>query len=75
MMKRLLSVGLVVLAVVAPAAGAQRYSQRGSTPIELGVDAGLLFGLDDPHTTVVTLPVPSFRIGFIVDNKIELEPR
>jgi hypothetical protein len=74
-MKRLFSLSLVALVFLAPAAWAQRYSQRGSTPIELGVDAAVVFGLDDPHTTLVTLPVPSFRIGFIVDNKIELEPR
>ncbi|HZE08421.1 MAG TPA: hypothetical protein VE110_06650 [Gemmatimonadaceae bacterium] len=75
MMKRLPSAFLVALAVVAPSARAQRYGQRGSTPIELGVDAAMVFGLDNPHTTAVTLPVPSFRIGFIVDNNLELEPR
>jgi hypothetical protein len=59
----------------APAAKAQRSSQRGSGPIELGTDGGVLFGLDAPRTTVVSLPVQSFRVGFLVTDNIALEPR
>ena len=73
MIKRLVVIGAVALAVTAPAANAQR-SSRGSTPIELGIDGGVLFGLDAPRVTAVILPLQDFRIGFLVTDKLELEP-
>ncbi len=73
MMKRLLVLSLATLVFAAPAAKAQR--QRASTPIELGIDGGVFFGLDAPRTTVVALPVQSFRVGFLVTDNLALEPR
>jgi hypothetical protein len=73
-MKRLLVIGFAMLVLAAPAAKAQR-SQRGSTPVELGIDGGVTFGLDAPRTTVVALPVQSFRVGFLMSNNLALEPR
>jgi hypothetical protein len=73
MMKRLLALCVASLAFAAPAANAQR--QRTSTPIELGVDGGILFGLDAPRTTVVALPIQSFRVGFLVTDNLAFEPR
>jgi len=73
MMKRLLAFSVAALAFAAPAANAQR--QRASTPIELGIDGGILFGLDAPRTTVVALPIQSFRVGFLVTDKLAFEPR
>jgi hypothetical protein len=75
MTKKLLSFGFLALVLTARLAGAQRSSERRSTPIELGIDGDLVFGLDDPHTTVLALPAPVFRVGFIVSDKLELEPR
>jgi len=72
-MKRLLALCVASLAFAAPAANAQR--QRTSTPIELGVDGGILFGLDAPRTTVVALPIQSFRVGFLVTDNLAFEPR
>ena len=72
MIKRLFVLSVATLVFAAPAK-AQR--QRASTPIELGVDGGLLFGLDAPRTTVVALPVQSFRVGFLVTDNLALEPR
>ena len=74
MTKRLVVLGILLLAAVAPTAEAQR-SQRGSGSIELGIDGGLFFGLDDPKTTVVSLPVQAFRVGFPLTRKVALEPR
>jgi len=74
MTKKLVVLGAVLLAAAAPAAQAQR-SSRGSNPIELGVDGGILFGLDNPKTTVVALPVQDFRIGFLVTDRLAFEPR
>lgn len=62
-----------MLVFVALPATAQR-SQR-STPIELGIDGGVLFGLNTPRTTVVALPIQSFRVGFLVTDNLALEPR
>ena len=73
-MKRLLVLGFASLVLAAPAAKAQR-SQRGSTPVELGIDGGVTFGLDAPRTTWVALPVQSFRVGFHMSNNLALEPR
>ena len=72
-MKRLLALSMVVLVFAALPAKAQR-SQR-STPIELGIDGGILFGLNTPRTTVVALPIQSFRVGFLVTDNLALEPR
>lgn len=74
MTKKLVVLGILLFAAVAPAAEAQR-SQRGSRAIELGIDGGIFFGLDDPNSTVVSLPVQAFRIGFPMTAKVALEPR
>lgn len=71
-MKRSVVLVALLLAAVAPSLEAQR--SRGSRPIEFGIDGGLLFGLDDPNVTVVTLPVQSFRVGFHMTNKVAIEP-
>lgn len=74
MTKKLVVLGVMLLAAASPTAHAQR-SSRGSNPIELGVDGGILFGLDNPKTTVVALPVQDFRIGFLVTDRLAFEPR
>jgi len=74
MMKRLLVSTIAALLLAAPVAMAQR-SRSGSTPIELGIDGAILFGLDAPRATVLALPLQDFRIGFLVSDKLELEPR
>ena len=74
MIKRLAFLGVAALAITAPAANAQR-SSRGSTPIELGIDGGVLFGLDAPRATAVILPLQDFRVGFLVTDRLALEPR
>jgi len=75
MMKRLLVLGILALALTAPAAGAQRASHRGSGPIELGIDGGVTFGLDNPKTTIVALPTQVFRLGYFLNDNVEIEPR
>jgi outer membrane protein with beta-barrel domain len=75
MMKRILFFGALALCAVASSAEAQRSSRRGSTSVELGIDGGVMFGLDDPATTVISLPVQDFRVGFLVSPTWELEPR
>lgn len=71
MTKKLLSVAVLLLAVATSSAE----GQRGRRPIELGIDGGVFFGLDDPKVTIVALPVQSFRIGFPITEKMTIEPR
>jgi hypothetical protein len=74
MVKRLLVLSVATLAIAASDAQAQR-SQGGSTPIEFGIDGAIIFGLDTPRSTALVLPLQDFRIGFVVSDNLELEPR
>lgn len=71
-MKRILVLCSSALFLAAPNAFAQRTHAGG---LELGVDGGIAFGLDDPHTTVIALPVQNFRLGYFASDKVEIEPR
>lgn len=75
MMKRLVVLSVVVLTLTASAAQAQRSSQRGSRPIEFGIDGGVSFGMDNPRVTVVGLPAQDFRVGILMTPRLALEPR
>jgi len=75
MMKRFVVPAVLALVLMAPIAQAQRSSQRGSSPIEFGIDGGVTFGLDNPNVTLVSLPVQAFRVGFLMTPTLEVEPR
>lgn len=75
MIKRLVVLGVAVLCMTASSATAQRSSSRGSTPIEFGIDGGILFGLDQPRATALVVPLQDFRIGFLVTDRVAIEPR
>jgi hypothetical protein len=74
MMRRILFSGAVALCALGSTAQAQRSSPRGSNPIELGIDGGVIFTLDAPRATIISLPLQAFRIGFLVSPKWEVEP-
>ena len=74
MIKRLLVVAVAV-ALIGPAAGAQRTSRNGSGQIELGIDAGLTFGVGSSSGTLFSLPTQVFRLGYFLSDKLEFEPR
>jgi hypothetical protein len=74
MMKRIAGLAGIALVLSAGAANAQR-ARRNNGAVELGVDAGIMFGLDDPTSTVVSIPVQDFRVGLFVGDRLELEPR
>jgi hypothetical protein len=73
MTKRLVVLAALLLAAAAPSLEAQR--SRGSRPIEFGIDGGVTFGLDEPRVHVVALPIQNFRVGFLMTNKVAIEPR
>ncbi|HWL40583.1 MAG TPA: outer membrane beta-barrel protein [Gemmatimonadaceae bacterium] len=71
MKNRFAVLGCLALALTASAADAQ----RGSRPIEFGVDGGLTVAFDDPTVTLVSLPVQDFRVGFFMTDRVSIEPR
>jgi hypothetical protein len=71
MMKSILALNALALALVASCLTAQSTGRV----VELGVDAGVSFGLDSPHTTQVNLPTQAFRFGVFLGDNAELEPR
>ncbi|HEY3745057.1 MAG TPA: hypothetical protein VGL17_02380, partial [Gemmatimonadaceae bacterium] len=75
MMKRILFFSVVALCATASSAKAQRAARRESSSVELGIDGGVMFGLDEPRTSIVSLPVQDFRVGFLVSPTWEIEPR
>jgi hypothetical protein len=75
MMKSFLILGALSLALTVSAAEAQRASHRDSGPVELGIDGGVTFGIGNSSGTVVSLPTQVFRLGYFLDDNVELEPR
>jgi hypothetical protein len=65
-----LRAGLVALVLLAGASGTAA-AQGG---IELGTDAALSFDFSDPSAVTFDLPVPSVRAGFMVTERISVEP-
>jgi hypothetical protein len=67
-MRKILAVA-GALALISSAASAQ-----DPRPLELGIDAGVTFGLDDPNVTVIGIPVQNFRMGFMMNDRVGIEP-
>jgi hypothetical protein len=66
----------MLMLVAASVASAQARRQASSTAKvwELGVDASLAFGLDDPGFTLLQIPTGSFRAGVHVSDVLSIEP-
>ena len=73
MIKKVVALSALLLVSLAPAAKAQR--SHDSRPIEFGIDGALIFGLDNPKLTALVIPMPVFRVGFQMTDKVALEPR
>jgi hypothetical protein len=83
-MRHLRQVGLAVLALtVAGSSVASAQRTRPRTPAtaqtsgrvwELGVDAELSFGLDDPNTTSLGIPIGNFRAAWSHSDVLSIEP-
>jgi outer membrane protein with beta-barrel domain len=74
MIKKVVVLSALLVVAAVPSLQAQR-SGRGSGPMELGIDGGVSFGLDNPKVTVVGLPVQTFRVGFPMTDRLAVEPR
>jgi hypothetical protein len=78
-MRRVLSFAALSLMAVAATASAQRTTRSTNTASanpspELGVDAGVMFTLDDPRVTAFQVPIQGIRMGFFVSPAISIEP-
>jgi hypothetical protein len=76
-MRHLRQVGAVIalLLVAGSVASAQRTAASSSPRVwELGVDAGLSFGLDDPNVTTFQIPVQNIRAGVHIAPNWSVEP-
>jgi len=78
--EKLCGVIMLALVAVAPAARAQSRGRAAAAPassaapVELGIDGGISFGLSTPKSTSINFPAQQFRAGFMLDDKMELEP-
>ncbi|MEJ7759066.1 MAG: outer membrane beta-barrel protein [Gemmatimonadaceae bacterium] len=43
--------------------------------VELGIDAGVAIGLGDNSQTTIDIPAQSFRAGFVMTDRISIEPK
>jgi hypothetical protein len=77
-MRRIVSIAALSLLTVATTASAQRSTTTASStksPIELGLDGGLSFGLGGQNNaTVFNLNLSQIRVGFLMSPQFSLEP-
>jgi hypothetical protein len=67
---------MLVASTVASAQRTTRASAQRSQPRvwEIGADAALSFGLDDPRTTQLQIPIANLRAGIHTSDVISIEP-
>lgn len=77
-MRRVLAIAAVATLVLSTSASAQRRATSTSSsadlPVELGMDAALVFGLGNNSYTAFTLPVSQVRAGFFISPELSIEP-
>lgn len=74
-------VALALLTLTVAEAAAQRTTARSSAQArsqgslwEIGADAALSFGLDDPRTTAIQIPLSQIRAGIHTSDVLSIEP-
>ncbi len=73
-MRRILSLAALSILALSASASAQRSGSYGNPSPEIGMDAGLIFGLSTPSTTTFQLPLQRIRMGFYVTPVVSIEP-
>ena len=77
-MRRILSLGALSLLAVSMSASAQQRSRSGASmenpSPEIGIDAGISFGLGTPSFTVISIPAQQIRMGFFMTPELSIEP-
>jgi hypothetical protein len=77
-MRRIVSIAALSVLAISATASAQRSTTTASSaksPIELGLDGGLSFGLGGQNNaTVFSLNLSQIRVGFLMSPQFSLEP-
>jgi hypothetical protein len=73
-MRRVLSLAALSILALSASASAQRSSSMASPSPEIGIDAGISFGLGTPQITTISIPAQSIRMGFFVSPVLSIEP-
>ena len=73
-MRRILSLAALSILAVSASAGAQRGNTSYSPSPEIGIDAGITFGLGTPSVTTIAIPAQQIRMGFFVSPALSIEP-
>jgi hypothetical protein len=73
-MRRVLSLAALSILALSASASAQRSGSMASPSPEIGIDAGISFGLGDPSTTTISIPAQHIRMGFFVSPVLSIEP-
>jgi hypothetical protein len=74
---RNISLGVLAVTMFSSSVSAQRRPRQANQPArawELGMDAALSLGLDDPNVTVLQVPVANFRAGTLINDVFAVEP-
>jgi Outer membrane protein beta-barrel domain len=73
-MRRVLSLAALSILALSASASAQRSGSMANPSPEIGVDAGITFGLSDPNVTTIDIPAQHIRMGFFVSPALSIEP-
>lgn len=74
-MRRILSLAALSVLALSASASAQRSGSYSANPSpEIGMDAGLIFGLSTPSTTTFQVPLQRIRMGFYISPVLSIEP-
>jgi len=65
---------VAMLALSAPASAQRPSASSVNLSPELGMDAGVTFGLGSNSLTVVSIPIQQLRMGFFVSPALSVEP-
>lgn len=73
-MRRLLALTALSIVVLSASAGAQRSGGMTNPSPEIGMDAGVSFGLGNGGGTTVDIPAQQIRMGFFISPALSIEP-
>lgn len=74
-MRRILSLAALSILALSASASAQRSSSYSANPSpEIGMDAGITFGLGTPSITTIQIPAQQIRMGFFLSPALSIEP-
>jgi hypothetical protein len=73
-MRGLVSLAALSVLALSASASAQRSSYSANPSPEIGMDAGITFGLGTPSITTIEIPAQQIRMGFFMSSALSIEP-